>query len=87
MRKTRLIAVVKVAVQIDETGSDEPAGNVDGFARALRRNIFRESGNLAVCEGDVTPAAEILTGVDDFTVLEQEIVFIFHARPFHSIGS
>ena len=69
--KSRLIAVKKMAVDIDQPRSYELTRDIYGFARFAGRNIFGQRRNHAVAEGDIATTAKLAAGIDDFAVFEQ----------------
>src|SRR6266545_4095273 len=70
-----------MSVSIDEPRSYQLTGNIDGFPRFCRRNIFRHGRDHTVGECDVVVAATVIAGIDDFAVFEQQLVFESHAAP------
>jgi hypothetical protein len=65
---TRLAAV---DVHVDQTGRDDLAGGVEDRLAALGRHVV--GGDAAAVDQEVGHAVHLLAGIDDATVLDQEL--------------
>ena len=68
----RRASPINVSVQIDEAGRDDEARHVAHLG-AVGFEALADCRHLSAGEGDVGDAVEILRGVDDATVAEDEI--------------
>ena len=66
-------ALEDVRVEIDETGRDDLAGDVDRARSLGERDARRDARDLAILHRDVLDAIEPRGGVDDPSALEQQI--------------
>jgi hypothetical protein len=68
----RRASPINVSVEIDEAGRDDEARHVAHLG-AVVIEALADCGHLSASEGDGGDAVEILRGVDDATVAEDEI--------------
>ena len=68
----RRASPINVRVQVDEAGRDDEARHVANLS-AVVSEALADCRDLSASEGDVGDAVEILRGVDDTTVAEDEI--------------
>ena len=68
-------AVVEVAVEVDESGSHQLAGYINGLGRAGRVDALGDGGDLAVLEGDVSRlVVDALGRVQQVAADERQVV-------------
>ena len=68
-------AGVDMGVNVNEAGSEVEAFGVDGFGGVRRRDIFFDSGDFVVADGNVTDFVEIVLWVEDGGAFDKEVVF------------
>ncbi|MHB9029710.1 MAG: hypothetical protein ACYC9O_13165, partial [Candidatus Latescibacterota bacterium] len=62
-------------MNIDETGSNVAAPNIDGLPRAVDRNVISHEGDFSILYGNVGNLISVVCGIDDTTALEEHIIY------------
>jgi hypothetical protein len=65
-----------VDVDVDESGREVEAGDVDGLLRRSCRDRWFDGGDLAITDGYVAFGVDIVLRVEDVAVAEDEIVLL-----------
>jgi hypothetical protein len=70
MAETWLVAVEKMSMDVDKTGSYEMSGNVDTLARFIPRDFWRDRSHDSIRESYVATSPKILTRIYHFPALQ-----------------
>ena len=65
--------VVRMDVNVHQPRRDQQARYVDDVLRPFSGDFFRNLGDPAVSDTDVTNAFDVIGGIDDATGLQQQI--------------
>jgi len=68
-------AGVDVSVNVNEAGSEVETFGVDGLGGVRCRDIFFDSGDFVIANGNVVDFVEIIFLVDDGSAFDKEVVF------------
>lgn len=71
---------VEVGVDIDEAGGDVIAGDIDDGARFFRGKVLADAGDGVSNDGDVEALIAMVGGVDDMSVLEEDVIDLGMSR-------
>ena len=61
-------------MHVDQPGRHQLAARVEHLLGPVGRNVRRHGGNLAVRDGDIQLAGQLLRRVDDAAALDQQVV-------------
>ena len=74
-------AAVHVQVDVDEAGGDVEAGDI-GLSLRSAGQLRPHSSDFAVFDSEVSRAVDVVFGVDEVAVFEQDVVVGGHSVPF-----
>ena len=80
IHRTRPPAVVEMPVDIQEARRNQMAPHVNHLGGLTHRNIRLDGRHPALPEGHVTALPQVLRGVENVAVLEEQIVRLSHVR-------